>query len=584
MNDTEVDLKVKNELDLESDCDNNDTFFNELNDEDHDSSSSEVINKKSDNINSKSEKTANDKAGNETKASNKYNKNALVTKQILRKIPWQCYKCNIRLRSAQRLQDHFQVTHSSKIVEYVCIECNAVFKKLHEFKSHYYSHDIIKKTRSYEFNFSCEICGKQFYHLSNYRVHRNSHLGLKRFECEICGRNFAKKQYKEMHKLTVCLKSIDPNKNNSHSDERATINEEKESKSQDGEELSENNMDDDLKWKCDKCDKSFARAYNLQRHNRNVHGITNNKQHICTVCDEIFENNDKYDEHLKIVHNLITGTKTGSVYKCNKCSKQFNYKYAYLAHALIHTGVKRFPCKECGRKFHLKQHLTAHLITHLESKNEYEVKCDQCGKICKNQYLLDKHLRTHQSIDEKCKHQCDICKRTFSYLKSLITHQNQGHENVEYICDQCGKVFKTKYRLSEHLNTHDDAVIFSCDECPKGFKSAYILKIHKLTHSGVRSYGCEVCGKQFRRQGELTRHSSIHTGKLPHECSYCKKQFREKYYLKVHLRQHTGERPYSCTICNHYFANDGNFAKHIKRKHGVQNVSIANKRQYPFDE
>lgn len=31
----------------ESDCDNNDTFFNELNDDAHDSSSSEVISEKS---------------------------------------------------------------------------------------------------------------------------------------------------------------------------------------------------------------------------------------------------------------------------------------------------------------------------------------------------------------------------------------------------------------------------------------------------------------------------------------------------------------------------------------------------------
>lgn len=49
------------------------------------------------------------------------------------------------------------------------------------------------------------------------------------------------------------------------------------------------------------------------------------------------------------------------------------------------------------------------------------------------------------------------------------------------------------------------------------------------------------------------------------------------------MRQHTGERPYSCIECNHFFANDGNFIKHLKGRHGLQNVSIANRHRYPFD-
>ncbi|XP_044729642.1 zinc finger protein 883-like [Chrysoperla carnea] len=508
---------VKTEIDYHNDSDNLDSFLNFI-DETNDSDSS-VTQPFDEELDAKVEKLNPDKSNDE-------NLNKSSVKKNIRKIHWLCYKCDERLRNADSLEEHFQEVHKSK-VEYVCIECQALFKDLKEFKDHYYGHDVVKNSKTYRFNYTCETCGKQFYDPTNYKGHCDMHLGIKRFECEICGRNFAKKQHKEIHKLTVCSK-LSKVKDESNNEDENSDNEEKS------------------KWK--------------------FHDI--NHEFICSVCDELFENNEKYDEHLKRVHDIEDGIQTGSTYE---------------SHTLTHTGVKRFTCKNCGRKFHLKQHLVAHSLTHLETVNSSEVKCNQCDKICKNEYLLKRHLNTHRSEDEKYVHKCDICKRKFMYAKSLAEHQKQGHDNEEVICDQCGKVFKDKYRLSQHLSSHIDGLKFTCDQCPKEFKSLTALKAHKKTHA-EKSYECEVCGKKFSLRGQLTVHSTIHTGQLPYECSYCKKQFRRKYYLTVHLRQHTGERPYSCTECNHYFASDSNFIKHLKGRHGLKNFSVVNKRRYPFDD
>ncbi|XP_044728187.1 gastrula zinc finger protein XlCGF8.2DB-like [Chrysoperla carnea] len=154
-------------------------------------------------------------------------------------------------------------------------------------------------------------------------------------------------------------------------------------------------------------------------------------------------------------------------------------------------------------------------------------------------------------------------------------------DNQTFLCDKCGKCYKTKYQLISHLKSHNNDKPFKCDECSKTYKNPAVHR-HKLIHNGIKPFVCEICGNKFRLQGMLTMHSLIHTGVLPHECSYCKKRFRRIDFLKGHLRQHTGERPYSCTECNHFFSNGSNFIKHLKVRHGLQNVSITNRFQFPF--
>ncbi|XP_044729726.1 zinc finger protein 58-like [Chrysoperla carnea] len=569
---------VKTEVDYGNDYD--DTIDNFLNDFTNEAYDSEPILDKTDTKSEQDDQNINDTNKDNITTNDQLNTTVNDDKESII-IKWKCYKCEARVRTAKCLQKHFDKHHKCK-AEYVCVECNALFDNVPEFETHYYGHEKLKQNTYYRKKYSCDVCGKQFSHASNYKAHRNSHLDTKQFACEHCGRKFKLKQQKEVHRLTVCLKAANTkpvsNSDDSNDDDTdlkslSNLDEQNQSELNDT-----NNIELKTKWKCKKCKQYFHSAYILQKHCKAIHGIKNIGQ-VCTVCDEMFDDNDTYEDHFKTVHG-ISSKKTGPFYKCEECSKQFNHKSNYLVHTLIHSGIKPFACKDCGKKFHLKQNLVGHSLTHLESRKE--LKCTHCDKVCKTQYILDRHLKTHIPEYERYKYKCEVCSRKFVALENLEIHFEISHKNIDYICDQCGKVFKTKSLLSAHSNIHKN-LSFKCPLCPKVFKSTTALNSHKLTHV-EKAYACEECGKKFSQRRQLTVHSTVHTKILPHECSYCKKRFRRKYCLTVHVRQHTGERPYSCTECNHHFANDSNFIKHLKGRHGLQNVSIANKHRYPFDD
>ena len=58
-------------------------------------------------------------------------------------------------------------------------------------------------------------------------------------------------------------------------------------------------------------------------------------------------------------------------------------------HCLIHTGVKSYECKQCGKWFKRAEHLKNHLRVHTGEK-PYE--CKQCGKCFSQAVNLKNHL------------------------------------------------------------------------------------------------------------------------------------------------------------------------------------------------
>lgn len=115
------------------------------------------------------------KSENSTSNCNKNENNKINNTTIKRRslhTQFKCYKCDYIVNSAKDLQDHFKVTHNSK-AEYVCTECQALFDNLQEFENHYHEHTNVKRRKIH----TCEFCGKQFNNATNYKAHRNLHLG-----------------------------------------------------------------------------------------------------------------------------------------------------------------------------------------------------------------------------------------------------------------------------------------------------------------------------------------------------------------------------------------------------------------------
>ena len=120
--------------------------------------------------------------------------------------------------------------------------------------------------------------------------------------------------------------------------------------------------------KCQFCDKTFKKIFDLNRHLKSHLGI---KDYSCDVCGEKFVDRTRLKQHKWIHLNHKS-------FKCNLCEKEFRHKSHLQAHnASFHPETEnlKYDCNYCNRKFafeyKLKQHLKWHELDQSE-RVEYE--------------------------------------------------------------------------------------------------------------------------------------------------------------------------------------------------------------------
>ncbi|OCT59004.1 zinc finger protein 239 [Xenopus laevis] len=164
---------------------------------------------------------------------------------------------------------------------------------------------------------------------------------------------------------------------------------------------------------------------------------------------------------------------------CTYCGKEFNKKFNFQIHQLVHTGEKPFTCSECGKSFSQKRILQTHLKVHTGEK---PFTCTECGKCFAQKIHLHTHLKVHTG--EK-PHKCPDCGKCFSVKSNLRKHQIVHTGTKPFTCTECGKCFSEKGSLHRHLKVHTGEKPFKCTECGKGFtRKIHLTKHHKL-HAGV---------------------------------------------------------------------------------------------------
>ncbi|KAI9582843.1 zinc finger protein 239-like [Glossina fuscipes] len=206
--------------------------------------------------------------------------------------------------------------------EYICPQCNKVFKEACDLKQHLSTHDSMKPykceycpasyvyksnltthKRCHESNGTykchererqkgrktCLFCAKIFTSTSNRRRHERIHTGERPFVCEFCGRSFSSSSDLISHRSSQHLK------------ERNFV--------------------------CDICDKRFNRRSQLNIHKANVHS-EKPPTHICTKCGAAFQK----------IHDLKTHVNVHKerAYKCLECDKLFAHPSGLYAHRKIH--------------------------------------------------------------------------------------------------------------------------------------------------------------------------------------------------------------------------------------------------------
>ena len=57
-------------------------------------------------------------------------------------------------------------------------------------------------------------------------------------------------------------------------------------------------------------------------------------------------------------------------YTCAICGKGFHFPSHMERHNRIHSGIKPFACKFCGRRFATKGNMQSHIVTHYKDLNK----------------------------------------------------------------------------------------------------------------------------------------------------------------------------------------------------------------------
>ncbi|XP_034382492.1 zinc finger protein 420-like [Cyclopterus lumpus] len=353
---------------------------------------------------------------------------------------------------------------------------------------------------------------------------------------------------------------------------------------EDDEPSSQPLTDEEGRFSCPDCEKSFKFQSLLKAHQR-IH--TGEQPFLCSQCGRRFSFKQSLERHRQ-TH------KTGRKYECLICGEFFKSLVAQREHKSTHMENGEYLCSECGRAFAWKSALVRHLKTHGEDAEKVgrPYKCPRCdlGFSCAS--YLNRHLQTHQEervhscncgksfayraaltahqrIHQKERpHTCTQCGKGFLYKGGLLSHMKIHSEEMPFMCSFCGKSFKRERNMKKHERCHTREDVFSCSQCDKSFVYKATLIRHELTHSGERPYLCSDCGKGFFSHAELLKHERFHTGHKPFQCPHCGKKFTQSCYLTIHLRYHTGVRPYSCSECEKSFLSANRLKRHQRTHSG----------------
>ncbi len=388
--------------------------------------------------------------------------------QKMSKKPYMCTTCNKTFSMKKILMAHMAVHVEN--APYYCPLCEIEFADKDVFETHMDTHSGDKP-------YLCSHlgCGKRFLLKAALAEHMHVHLTDK-FQCPVC------EDWLSSEKEFVSHMAVHGG----------------------GKE-----------WKCDVCDKVFARKSRLTSHKRLMHSKGSDGD---SLPKDLFakylvrQKGSDFGSYAKRARKNAERTlKNGSqTHECPECGKTFKNSVGYYFHKRIHTRDVIYKCPSCPKEFIRKAGIRQHMRVHT---GERPYKCTHCSRSFACQSTMKTHMRALHAIDDKFK------------------------------CTFCGKQFGKKSYLTRHLYKHTGEKPIKCPVCNMGFYCKEVLKRHSLIHTGEKPFQCTVCGKAFRQKSVLQTHSRTHTGDRPYKCSLCSKGFITKGNLDHHMKVHQPPNP-----------------------------------------
>ena len=214
------------------------------------------------------------------------------------------------------------------------------------------------------------------------------------------------------------------------------------------------------------------------------------KNYSCKFCSKNFRTKALVIGHALAVHS-------DRQFRCKLCSEVFTGKAAILKHVRTHESkIQHFPinedkgqhssirktgnvprpfsgtnCGVCGVEIKNREQLREHFKIH----NNKRVKCDECEKLFRDKYSLQRHKIVTHSTEKNVK--CDQCNKVFKLRDNMILHKKRFHER-HFECEICGTKQPTVYTLKKHVEkVHEKKNLIVCDLCGEGFVYPYRFKV-----------------------------------------------------------------------------------------------------------
>lgn len=235
-----------------------------------------------------------------------------------------------------------------------------------------------------------------------------------------------------------------------------------------------NSLDKLLKFKCDYCEKAFARKCSLDEH---ILSHTGEKPFPCAWCDKTYKTYRSLKSHWK-----VHGRK--NCVRCPKCDQIFYSKIDMLRHKMTHNTTNHI-CKVCSKKFKSKKRYIRHGCP---------FECEQCGRWF-DQYMkyLSHRRKQHQAPSTDFNNYKKSGKISIVVNNNLITDFNDSvsmksktvYGDEQHECRLCYKEFCDEISLILHINVHGDGDPCKCMVCGLTFPTEIVRTYHHMRqHTG----------------------------------------------------------------------------------------------------
>ncbi|XP_048873979.1 zinc finger protein 341 isoform X3 [Brienomyrus brachyistius] len=381
------------------------------------------------------------------------------------------------------------------------------------------------------------------------------------------------------------------------------------------------------KLKCNFCEKSFMKNFDLQQH---IRSHTGEKPFQCIVCGRAFAQKSNVKKHMQ-THKVWPSGMVSTVSrlpvtvkvvplcaeedpggeeddpgKLTPTARALNWSLMNPNNSLLAVGGldeiegnhevaadrqsgkgkskqiilidSSYQCQFCAGKFNTYFQLKSHMTQH---KDEQVYKCvvKSCSLTFQKLDLFLEHIRTHQ---EQLTYRCHLCSKVFPSLFDLSVHQyshsfcpqqSPRKETTFYRCMKCQSKYSTQEALEQHLQTASHN--FPCPHCQKVFPCERYFRRHLPTHGIGGKFRCQICKKLFKTEHYLKLHVRIHSGEKPYKCSLCDATFNRKDKVKRHMLIHEPFKKYKCPFrthvgCTKEFNRPDKLKAHILSHSGIK--------------